>query len=213
LEQARVELELAVEMNPSGWDAHAKMITVGKALGLPHDHAHEHFQKSVELRPRFREAYWKMFDRLRPRWGGSRRELLDFALQCLDGEYWDNGIPDFGRQAIDELTFRPHDSAHVRTAHADPDLWEIVQLYYESGQECGLPEWEQFSLNIFAKYGAYGRHFEDVAETFQKLEQEGADPRVFWDSFTYGFLRDLVFSKTDSGPKRILPSSTSLPMR
>jgi len=199
LQQAKQELEKAIDVNPLGWEAHSRLITVGMALDLPPEFVNEHFDRAIELRPRYRDAYARMFQTLQPRWGGDRDELLDFARICVQTDYWDEGIPEIGRRAIQELGFYPHSKAYKRTVYSDLDIWDAVLLYVENAQANARPEFKRFSLNLFAKYGVYGGHFEEVVEAFHELEKQETDPRVFWDGFTYSFLRDLVYSKTESG--------------
>lgn len=205
LSQARQELEQAIEINPLGWEAHANMIKVSMAMSLPQEITDEHFQAAIKLRPRFTQAYFNMFRALQPRWGGNQEELLDFADLCVQTGYWEEGIPDIGLRAVNDLINSPVSGAVWRTAFRQPELWGIIKSYNEGiqalneTQDFDFTLKKKFAQNLFAKYGAYGSHFDDVAETFQQLEKEGPNPAVFWDGFTYAYLRDLVFSKTQSG--------------
>jgi hypothetical protein len=169
-------------------------------MDLSKEFAKDHFRRAIELCPRCLPAYSRMFDQVLPRWGGSRAELLAFARECIETGFWDERIPDFGRRAVDDLINAG--GAPRRSALADPELWEVISMYYQNSRKNAPPDAKRFALNIFAKYGGYGRHFEEIAGAYKRLEQEGVDPRVFWDSFTYGYLRDLVTASTGSGPKQ-----------
>ncbi|MEX2286977.1 MAG: hypothetical protein WD648_07810, partial [Planctomycetaceae bacterium] len=203
LGEAKGELEHALELNPLGWEAHVRLISIGMAQNLPDEYVDEHFEKAIKLRPRYSEAYARMFQTLQPRWGGEPADLLAFARTCVKTDYWDEGIPEIGRKAIEEVTFVVGDAAYKRTGFREPDVWDTFLLYVESAQRSGLPEHKKFSLNLLAKYGGYGGHYNEVADTFRQLEKEGHDKDVFWDGFTYEFLRDQVFAEAESGQTQV----------
>ncbi len=205
LKEAQEELERAVQINPQGWEAHTHLITIGMARNLPLEFVDDHFLAAIQVRPRFARAYSKMFQTLQPRWGGVRDELVSFAFLCVSTGHWDEGIPEVGRRALEELGTVPGPGAFKRSVFRDQELWATFSLYAKGAQEieqdevAGIPNYKRFASNMYAKYGGYGGHIDDVAPTFRRLEKEGIDTRVFWDGFTYEFLRDLVFSQTESG--------------
>lgn len=207
LEVALAEYNEALRINPKGWEAHAALLTIGKALGLPRDDfMKKHFQAAIRLRPRDSQAYERMFESLMFRWGGTRDELLEFSKLCIETNYWLDGIPDIGRRAFEEVTHVDGVAAIQRTAFGDPEVWELVKLYKNNAAKHANEEWSKYALNIFAKYGAYGGKLEEVADAFQQIDQQKPDERVFWDSHTYGFLRDIVFSEFETGQAKVRAS-------
>ncbi|WP_145376647.1 SUMF1/EgtB/PvdO family nonheme iron enzyme [Symmachiella dynata] len=210
LELAQQELEQAIEINPQDWEARSQMIKVAMDMEMPLEIIDEHFQAAIKSRPRSRQAYSTMFEVLQNRWNNSREEeahedLLIFAGQCVRTGYFEEGIPDLSMDFIRNTIEIPGDRAIVRTSSRDPELWAIVSDYYQGIQSItkspgvDYSAKKRYARNLFAKYGAYGSHFDKVADTFRQLEKEGPDPLVFWDGFTYPFLRDLVFSQEESG--------------
>jgi len=203
LAQSKSELEKAVEINSQGWGAHGKLITVAMGMSLPDRYAEEHFEEAIRLRPRYYDAYLQMFTRLLPRWGGAPEHLLAFADQCVQTGLWEDGIPQLALRCVDELCAIPAHRATRISAYADPQIWSTLKAIYEGAQENGSPDLQNFSRNLYAKYGAYGGHIPDVADLFQQIDQQGYDKRAFWEGFTYDFLRDLVFARTATGQTQI----------
>ncbi|TWU08970.1 Formylglycine-generating sulfatase enzyme [Symmachiella macrocystis] len=210
LELAQQELEQGIEINPQDWEARTQMIKVAMDLDMPFEIVDEHFQAAIKARPRSRQAYSTMFDVLQSRWNNNLEEnnhedLLIFAGQCVRTGYFEEGIPDLSMDFIRDTIEIPGDRAIVRTSSRDPELWAIVSDYNQGIQAIknspgvDYSAKKRYARNLYAKYGAYGSHFDKVADTFRQLEKEGPDPLVFWDGFTYAFLRDLVFSQEESG--------------
>ena len=170
---------------------------------MPDDYVAEHFDRAVDLRPYFSNAYANRFRSVMPRWGGDKDSILAFARRCFETPYTRNErIPNWGFKAIDELGSDPAENAGVRSIFQDPDVWETVRIFYENGQNSGDPEQEAFTRQYYAKFGAYGGHYDDVAEAYERLDQDGTTESIFWDYYNYPFLRDLVRSHTASGPQK-----------
>ncbi len=94
LEQARVALTEAWELNPQMPEAATEMITVTMArAGRRGDGPRVWFDRAVQAQLDYLPAYRKLRWALRPRWGGSHEAIYSFGIECLKSERFDTHVP------------------------------------------------------------------------------------------------------------------------
>lgn len=94
LEKARGPLIEAWKMHPEYPEAVAEMIKVtGAGHGVPGEPDHLWFARSITAQIDYIPAYNSMLWFLRPRWGGTLDAMLQFGLDCLNGERFDTDVP------------------------------------------------------------------------------------------------------------------------
>jgi hypothetical protein len=197
LRRARAELEEALRLNPSGWVAHASLLTVAMGLGLPRAYLEEHFHKAVGLRPRYHGAYSGKLLYLKPRWHGTPAELLAFGRECVATGYWDEGIPQLLSEVVDDFCLDSDNGALRYRGYQDPDLWQAAQDYYRRAEKYAGRRDRKAALNQLARWGVCGRHYDDVVVAFQKLvDPDRVDRKVFPDDQELAYFRDLVYART-----------------
>ena len=207
IEKAQRDLEKALEINPLGFEAHTRLITLGMIAGFPDEYSAEHFDRAVALRPSYKDAYAVRARGIMARWGGDRETILAFARRCFESPYTlEEKIPDYGHVAIEELSRVPAQNAFTQPYYQDPDVWETLKLYYENGKKSGQTEFASFTRQYFAKLGAYGEHYDDVADIYDQLDKGTAIDYSIWDRSEYLFLRDLVRSQTAKGTEKVKTS-------
>ena len=93
LRRAKLDLEKALEMEPTCWDASRELIVVATGMSLPREYAEARLQEAVAHCPTDYMARDNMAWSLQPRWGGSIEELLEFGRRCARTELYRAGIP------------------------------------------------------------------------------------------------------------------------
>lgn len=197
LQEAQRELEQAVRINPSGWVAHSRLLTVARGLGLPRDFMEDHFRRAVKLRPRYLPVYEAKMQCLQPRWGGTPEELIEFGRECAATGYWEESIPRVLPFALRDCSTNPADSGRIWTLFKVPEVWEAGLEYYRSAARGGGPDDRRRVLNQLVQWGMYGEHEEDIVIACQKLRGVGMiDPEIFPDLDELEFLYDRVHART-----------------
>jgi hypothetical protein len=96
LEKARKHFSSAYELNPSFPEPASQMIGVAMGGGgLPGEGPRFWFDRTVAAQFDYLPAYEDLLWALRPRWGGSHLEMLEFATECLDSNRFDTRIPQY----------------------------------------------------------------------------------------------------------------------
>jgi hypothetical protein len=197
LQEARRELERALKINPSGWEANRHLIDVAKGLGLSREFMEDHFQKAIKLRPRYSPAYRAKMEYLRPRWHGTEEEMLSFGRQCAATGFWDEMIPRLFPYAVRDCCFSPGEYVQNYDILQLPDLWDAVLDYYKNAEKNAGPADHKLALNQLVQWGVYSGHFDDIVVALQKLRHSNrVDRTVFPDWDEWEFLYDLVHAKT-----------------
>lgn len=99
LDLAREYLEAAHDMAPDRPEAAAKMIGVSMGRGEA-DEPQEWFKRAVAAQFDWYPAYRDLLWALRPRWGGSREEMLRFGIACAATERYDTVAPEMLYHAV-----------------------------------------------------------------------------------------------------------------
>ncbi len=207
LQEAGRELNEAVRLNPSGWTAHARLITVARGLGWPRKDMEEHFQRAVKLRPRDPYAYELKLEYLKPRWHGEPEELFEFGRECVATGYWDELIPRVFVLALNDITTNPRDGGQIHQLFQSPEVWKASCEYYQSAQQHADYLNRRRALNEVVRWGIYGKHFDDVVVPCQRLRAPGRIDRAIWpDTSELEFLYNLVHAKTGRLKTQLLAS-------
>jgi hypothetical protein len=197
LQEAQRELEKALQINPSGWTAHARLLIVARGLGLPRAFVEEHFRRAVELRPRYAFAYETKLQYLQPRWHGTPEDLIEFGRQCAATGFWDEGIPRLFPYALNDCSTNPRDGGTIAEVFKVPEVWDAALTYYRAAEKGAGPDDRKTALNQLVKWGIYGQHYDDVVFACQKLRgPDRINPLIFRDADELDFLYDLVHAKT-----------------
>lgn len=189
LKLAQQEMEQAIQVNPSGWTAHRQLIVVAMGRSLPRDFMERHFAKAVEFCPTYQPAYAAKLNYLKPRWHGTKEDLLAFGEKCAATGYWEDGIPQLFQSVIEDYSLDGDNSASRYSSFRDPALWKAFTTYYQSALEHGGTQDRRQAINSYAKWGVAAGRFEDVVVPFQMLR----DPERFDESIFGGFDNFLFF--------------------
>jgi tetratricopeptide (TPR) repeat protein len=93
LEIGAKHLIKAWEIDPKRPSAPCMMIPVAMAGSGGELTPRDWFDRTVAAQMDYEQAYQSLAWALRPRWGGSHREMYDFALECLATERFDTDVP------------------------------------------------------------------------------------------------------------------------
>ena len=100
LQLAAAHYMRAWQMHPEHPEAAAMLIHVSMAGGDPEWSPRDWFQQAVTSQFDYLPAYEALGWSLTPRWGGSHRQMLAFARECIETDRWDTRVP---LQSISEL--------------------------------------------------------------------------------------------------------------
>lgn len=197
LQSAHKELESAVAVNPAGWAAHSKLITVAMGTGLPRDYVDSHFDAAIRHNPKYSPPYFAKFQYLRPRWHGSVAELIEFGEECLKTNRWNERIPQLLMEAFYDVDWIAESNEPIFAEH-----WELAKAYYRDVKQHGSAEDRNTTMNYYVRWGVIGKRYEDVKEEFEKLandynQQTGKD-FIFYDRVNFFYFYDQVAAHTQT---------------
>ncbi|MBF0545278.1 MAG: tetratricopeptide repeat protein [Candidatus Riflebacteria bacterium] len=93
LKSAKFCLNKAYESDPSDPIVPAKLITVAMGLGEGREEVEKQFARAIKADKNEKEAYTSKLESLKPEWGGSTSEMLEFAKKCTNEEHPQTLIP------------------------------------------------------------------------------------------------------------------------
>jgi len=94
MKNAAIHLRHAHSLDPSRPEAATRMIAVTAASrGSDPDSPREWFDRAVAAQFDWHSAYGTYLNYIQPRWGGSYREMINFARECLETERFDTRVP------------------------------------------------------------------------------------------------------------------------
>jgi len=131
LDQARKCLEEAHALHPEYPEAAAQMITVSMGSCGGGDER-VWFDRAVAAQFDYWSAYSQLMWALRPRWGGSHKEMLQFGGECLSTKRFDTDVPQFFLKALSDIGSELGD---WRDAYKQPGVYEQVKAYYKGALE------------------------------------------------------------------------------
>ncbi|HUG67302.1 MAG TPA: hypothetical protein VMM76_06105 [Pirellulaceae bacterium] len=207
LQDARTELETSVNINPQGWSAHARLISVAMGLGLPRTDMERHFQQTIQIVPTYTFAYEAKLSYLKPRWHGTPDELVAFGRECLDTGLWECGIPPLCIEAIDDAFSPVQSQTFDAAAFQSEELWHLVKRYREAAAEHGTAAQQRFATSFYARSSVLAGKYSDVEHLFSELafDYDGKlyDETVFPDLVNFLQLFDRI--KANTGDNRLFP--------
>ncbi len=84
LNEAKKALQRAIELNPNHAEAYTRMLQILMGEGASKDTKMEYYEKAIAIEPLHIGAYLKMIANLSYKWGGSREEMYNFAIEGLE---------------------------------------------------------------------------------------------------------------------------------
>jgi hypothetical protein len=103
LAEARKHLTKAWELNPKDPTAAAYMVGVAMGDEGDKEEMRHWFDRSVAAQMDFGDAYQRLLWGLRPRWGGTHEEMLQFADECLRTGRFDTCVPHYYLKTVGDI--------------------------------------------------------------------------------------------------------------
>ena len=131
LTRAYAALTPAWKLQPQYPEAPALMITVamGGAKGMGEDER-TWFDRAVAAQMDYGPPYDHLLWALRPRWGGSYKEMYLFGLECLNTKRFDTGVPMWYLNALKDISSEyPEDRWHE--AYQQPKIDECLDQLFD----------------------------------------------------------------------------------
>ena len=209
-EEARLELQKAVELNPDGWQAHALLMSLATALGRPRDELERHFAAAVAVVPGHRPAYRCKLQFLSPHHHGTIEELASFAEDCVRTRRWDEGIPQLFLEAVRYATTDLRSSATSFTAYHNERLWQAAKVYRAEAEESGTADDQQLALNYFVYLAAVSGRVSEVANEIKLLNADYAQHTylrsVFETPITFQLFKDMLAAEDNASNQTSEPA-------
>jgi tetratricopeptide (TPR) repeat protein len=192
LKAARGEFEHALQVNPDGWSAHTRILTVAMGLGMDREEYEQHFAAAVRLQPGNAEPYRAKFTNLEPKWHGSPGELLEFGQQCLKTKRWKEGIAPLFLEAVEKVNHMTRDPALF---FRSDEIWAQIKESQAQAKSLGTEEQQHRANSLFALAGGMSGRYDEVRPIFDELANRLApiDKRSFQDGMTFLRLRSAVW--------------------
>lgn len=169
LQKARDELNAAIAVNPSGWEAHTKMLVVAKGMGLPRNEADRHLDEAVRAFPGNVKAYVNMYEYLLPRWHGTSEDLLAFADRCLSTGRWEDGIPHVVVDCVLDVCRDTGTSSIARADATRPEVLTLVKRYYEEAVRAGSKQDAGKAATLYSVLISRSGNYADVEPLLPQL--------------------------------------------
>lgn len=80
---AREDLEKSFKLNPEDPNSSSRLIIVARALSYTREEMEQHYKNGFASSPWDLELHYQKLEYLKPKWGGSTKEMFDFADECL----------------------------------------------------------------------------------------------------------------------------------
>ena len=127
LRKAKENLKNSIQRNPADPNAWARMIVVAKGLSLPKEEMDNYYQLGLATRPCHFDVCNTKLSYLMPKWHGSRKEMMDFAMNCLNssdqnpylGFIMVNALDEMGKSILREKHYLNRD-----------EVWPIIKSIY-----------------------------------------------------------------------------------
>ena len=138
------------------------------------------FNRCIEVEMDFMPAYHNLLWTLRPRWGGSRQQMLDFGEQCLATKRFDTDIPymyfEAFKDVIDEMRSDGDDeNEFIREPGIYENLASFFQGYVDQfavDGDDGLNKLQAKYLTRQLAYATETDHFEDAVKLWDQLGEK-----------------------------------------
>ena len=129
LATAREMLEFAWKQDPTDAFACSQMMGALAAAGRPRIEWDQWFQLGKKANLACGALYMVKLNYLQPKWGGSEKETIQFARECVKEGNWKELIPFILIDAYDQLD---GDQILFNTSYRFSDGWNEIQDVYES---------------------------------------------------------------------------------
>lgn len=206
LQLAKEHLRYAWYLHPEYPEAAAEMVSVAMGGGADCRWTpQEWFYESVRAQLDYLVGYGKLQTALLPRWGGSHREMLDFANECISTERWDTEVPN---QALVFLWALQEDLEDMDKFLAFPGVAATAKRYAErlrtavkkgvdTSADC--PEGWTYVAFLLARAGDYPaarQIFDENGDQFQQCHFE-------WMNEKLSFFQGRVYALSGPASKKV----------
>lgn len=177
LSRARNCLTEAHALHPEFPEASAFMITVSMG-SRGKDKPREWFDRAVFAQFDYLPAYNSMFWAVRPRWGGSHKEMYELGLECLNTERFDTEVP---RNFLTALWTIGSELKEWRSAYQQPGVYENLQIFFNGMlNEPTRAADKNYWLSVYAVASWAAGQYPDAKKLFDEVGSR-VDKSVFLD--------------------------------
>lgn len=175
---AKNDLEQSWNLNPHDPNSSSLLIEVAIGLRFAKEKMEQYFQNGISACPWHFGLHFEKLRYLKPKWYGSKKEMVDFAEQCLASS---DRYPYLGLVMVDAL-YETHKYSEGENFLGRDDIWATVEKIYAA---------------FFAKYPndirrrsyyAYHAHKAEKYEvTYEQFETIGDRwmEHTYWSSLEY----------------------------
>ncbi len=207
LEEARSDLQKAIELHPDGWQAHSLLMSLATALKSPREEMEQHFAAIDAVLPGYRTAYRCKLEFLSPYHHGTIEDVATFAEQCVRTKRWDEGIPQLFVEAVRFATTDQQTSATSFAAYRNERLWQAAQVYRQEAEKSATADDQRFAFNYFVYLAGVSGHAKDVASEFNLIQHDNDQQiyqrAIFETPITFQFLHDLASAPVETDAKNV----------
>ena len=166
LDLARTALSAAHDLHPEYPEAATHMIRV--AMAKPGDvDLKEWFNRAVNAHFDYIPAYDNLMWALRPRWRGSRQEMLKFGIACLNTRRYDTRVPS---QFLVSLYQIGDESSNWRAPYQWPGIYDLIQQYFDGIlNEPRNREYDAENKSFYAVVAWAAGHYADADRLIKDL--------------------------------------------
>lgn len=183
----------AMRLEPGDPNAACAMITVCKGQGTPRDTAQAYYNKGVALDPGHLDTRQRMLEFLKPRWGGTRQAMFEFAREASANAPEDSDLDRILLEAHDDNgidAFGQRDDAY----YAQPGVWAEIQPVCE--RRLAHDPDSPYVLNRTAYYAFHARQYAVAAKLFDRI---GARWKALQWQSSRGYLDACIRANAEAG--------------
>ncbi len=174
--QARALLEEAWQLDEHNCDAANEMLIIVKAESRPRDEMEVWFKRAMALDSCNRRACLNKIDYLRPAWGGSEQDMLDFGQELVDGGNPAGGLPiqvENIHWQIAQLAAAANGNIPDRAWFNHPGVWDQLKEMYEGYLKL-VPQ-SRHHRTRYMLAAAWSGHWDVAEEQLKLLEEHPAE--------------------------------------
>ncbi len=129
---ARKDLMEAWRLRPDRPEAPLVMMSIALAGEAgPGESVRTWFDRTVAAQLDNEDAYGRMLNQLRPRWGGSYDAMLAFGRECLQTQRFDTEVPRILFKAVEDIEDDQIQEGRERTIYDEPGTYELLSQVFE----------------------------------------------------------------------------------
>ena len=150
LTQSRAHLIAAWRLHAEFPEAASELIMTDRAIGpLGEETPRFWFDQAAAAQIDLRPAHYSLLWALRPRWGGSHEEMLQFGLECLRTRRFDTIVPRLFQDAVLDISSEQGDLPELMAEiNADEEIRNLMIDYGKEGPESGRTR--RLTVNLLA---------------------------------------------------------------